>query len=409
MRHPADISGESRRLDALAPKLMGMAGGVGLLGLIISVALAFMTEDGVRRAYHAYMVNFCYFLSISLGGLFFTLIQHLSRAGWSVVVRRLSEAVGANTLVMLVLFIPILLGMHHLFPWTSAELLQNDPVLQWKQPYLNAPFFLIRCAVYFGVWCGLSYFLLKRSLDQDASRDPKITLSMERMSAPGLIAFAITLTFASFDFLMSRDYHWFSTIFGVYFFAGSFLSFMAILPVILLFLKSNGRLRHAVSAEHYHDIGKLLFAMNVFWAYIAFSQFMLIWYANLPEETGWYHRRITGDWLNLSYALLFGHFIIPFLGLIGRVSKRRLRLLTPWAVWVLAMHWLDLYWLAMPEYWLRVEGAPVGTIPFSLLDLSTFLGIGGIWVAVLALWLRDHSLIPEGDPRLAESLAFENA
>lgn len=411
MKH--DPSLDNRRLGDLAPWLFRYASGIGVAALVLSLLGAVMVDEGIKRFYHAYLVNFCFFLSLSLGALFFVLVQHLSRAGWSVVVRRVAEGVAANTLILVILFVPILLGMAHLYPWTRADLVAHDKLLQWKQPYLNIPFFILRCLFYFAVWGGWSYFLLRRSQEQDATDDPEVnarlSLRMERWSAPGMLLFALTVTFAAFDLLMSRDPHWFSTIYGVYFFAGSILGFIALLPVVFFLIQKSGRLENCVTAEHYHDIGKFMFAFTVFWAYIAFSQFLLIWYAHLPEETGWYHRRMTGQWTGMSLLLLFGHFIIPFMGLISRYPKRRIHLLMPWGIWILTMHWFDLYWLAMPEYGWGVEGAPEGLVGFSFLDLTVFIGLGGIFVAGLVQWLRDSSLVPERDPRIGESLFFENA
>lgn len=404
-----DRTSENRRLGDLGPWLLKSAIAVGALGLVLSALMAFMVEEGIRRAYHAYLVNYCYFLTLSLGGLFFVMIQHLSRAGWSVVVRRVSEAVATNVVFLLILFVPILLGAKHLFPWLQPDLVAHDHLIQLKQAYLNLPFFLARCALYFAIWGGLAYTLFKKSLDQDQSGDPKISLSMEKISAPGVILFALTVTFAAFDLLMSRDPHWFSTIYGVYFFGGSYLGFVSFLALTLIVLRATGRLRSSVTIEHFHDLGKLMLGFTVFWAYIGFSQFMLIWYANLPEETMWYQRRMTGQWGTFSLVLLFGHFIIPFLLLLSRVPKRNPKVLWVYAVWILFFHWLDLYWLAMPEYGWKPEMEPTGLVPFSLLDLTTFIGLGGIYVGGLAFWLRDHSLVPEKDPRLAESVSFENA
>lgn len=404
-----DPTNELRRMDESAPRLFRNACLLGVVALGASFLIGVSVEGGVKRFYHSYLVSFCYFLSLSLGALVFVMIQHLSRAGWSVVLRRISEAVAANTMFLVVLFVPILFGMQHLYPWTRPDLVATDSLLQWKQPYLNVPFFILRCLVYFGVWCGWAYFLLRSSQEQDNSHAVDLTLRMERWSAPGILLFALTVTFASFDLLMSRDPHWFSTIYGVYYFSGSFLGFISLLPVVLFLLRMNGYLKKSVTPEHFHDLGKLMFGFTVFWAYIAFSQFMLIWYAHLPEETGWYSRRLEGQWGWLSLLLLIGHFIVPFLGLLSRYQKRRLRFLAPWGVYILVMHWFDLFWLIMPEYYWGAEGVDTGVIPFHILDLTTLLGIGGFFTAGTIQWLRGYSLIPEGDPRLKESLTFENA
>jgi hypothetical protein len=224
---------------------------------------------------------------------------------------------------------------------------------------------------------------------------------MQKVAAPSMFLFAITTTFSAFDLLMSLEPSWYSTIFGVYFFSGSVLGFLALLPITSLLLQRSGRLVGVISTEHYHDMGKLLFAFVVFWTYIAFSQYMLYWYANIPEETVWFLKRQTGEWTTFSWFLLLGHFLVPFLALISRTPKRRPWVLSLGAGWLLLMHWADLYYLAMPR--LSAE-----TIPFHALDLTTFLAVGGFWVGVFAMRMRQHSLIPERDPRLPESLAFEN-
>jgi hypothetical protein len=346
-------------------------------------------------------VSFCYFLSLCLGALWFVLIQHLTRAGWSVVVRRIAEIVSSQVLVMAVLAVPIVLGIRELYEWADPAVVSAHPLLQRKVPYLNLTFFYVRLGIAFAAWILLSRWFLARSVEQDRSGDDGLTTRMQKVSAPAMYVFAITLTFASFDLLMSLEAEWFSTIFGVYFFAGSVLGFFALLPLATYLMQRAGRLVHAVTAEHYHDMGKLVFAFTVFWTYIAFSQYMLIWYANLPEETGWYLKRQTGAWAPYSWFLLLGHFIVQFLALISRIPKRRPLALAFGAAWVLFMHYVDLYYIVMPH-------TSEGRVPASLVDLACFVGIGGIFVATMALRMRSVSLVPEKDPRLSESLAFEN-
>ncbi len=396
-----DISTEPRRLEQLAPRLAVVAAVAALVGLGGAAAVVQGSDGGLDHLLATYLVSFTYFLSLSLGALFFVLIQHVTRAGWSVVVRRIAEALAANVVVVALLAIPVVAGMHHLYHWSHAEAVAGDAILAGKAPFLNPTFFTIRVVVYFLIWIGLSWFLFRTSTRQDGSRDPLLTLRMERLSAPGLILFALSVNFAAFDLLMSLDPHWFSTIFGVYYFASSVVCFYAFMPLILVFLQRSGRLGRAVTIEHYHDLGKMLFAFTVFWAYIAFSQYMLIWYGNMPEETGWFLKRQTGDWVWVSLALLFGHFVIPFFALVSRYPKRRPALLAVAGVWMAVMHWVDLYWLAMPE----LSAGP----SFGLVDVLAFVGVGGVFTLGVVLRLRRHPLVPEGDPRLAESLAFENA
>jgi len=396
-----DISTEARRLESLAPKLLIVSLVAAVVGLGGSAAMTLQTEGGVDRFLGSYLISFAYFLSLSLGALFFVLLQHVTRAGWSVTVRRIAEGLAANVVVLALLVVPIVYGMGHLYHWSHPGVADHDAILAGKVGFLNPTFFTIRIVLYFTIWIALSWFMFRTSTKQDESRDPQATLRMERFGAPGMILFALSANFAAFDLLMSLDPHWFSTIFGVYYFASSVVIFFAMMAMILVALQSSGRLTRVVTIEHYHDIGKFLFAFVVFWAYIAFSQYMLIWYGNLPEETGWFLKRQTEAWVPVSLALLFGHFVLPFFALISRHVKRRPRLLAVGALWMAAMHYLDLYWLAMPE----LSTDPV----FGLVDILIFLGIGGVFVAGFTLRMRRHSLIPDGDPRLNESIAFENA
>ena len=376
---------------------------VGVLGLAAWLFFALTSADGSTRAWFSYLHSFCYFLSLSLGALFFVAIQHVVRATWSVVVRRIAEIIAAILPLLFILALPILIfGTSALYEWTKEAAVSADALLTHKKVYLNLPFFWVRIVVYFTIWSILSLYFLKRSTDQDKSGDPQLTVRMMTTSAPAIAILALTLSFASIDLIMSLDAHWFSTIFGVYFFAGSFVGFLALLAVLVIILQNMGHLRKAITAEHYHDMGKLIFAFTMFWCYIAFCQYMLIWYSNIPEETGWYMRRQTGNWMYFSVALLFGHFFIPFAGLMQRWVKRTRVLLAFWAVWILAMHWFDQFYLIMPQF-------SHETVPFNpALDISALLGVGGIYIAGAAYLARGRSLIPLKDPRLADSLRFEN-
>jgi hypothetical protein len=397
-----DISGEPRRIDAVKGLWLTSSAVAAVVGIVGSLALASSMDGGMEYLLETYLVSYALLLGISLGGLFFVMLQHVTRAGWSVVVRRIAETVACNVGPMAVLVIPIVWGMHHLYHWSHADTVAHDPLLAAKSSFLNPTFFIVRLVIYFSVWMGLSAFFRYTSVAQDSTGDPALTRRMEKVAAPGLVLFALTLNFAAFDLLMSLDPHWYSTIYGVYYFAACVVSFLAVMPEVLVALQSRGVLPNAVTVEHYHDLGKLLFAFVVFWAYIAFSQYMLIWYGNIPEETQWYLKRQTGDWAWVSLALLFGHFVIPFLILISRVVKRRPVLLAATGAYLIVMCWLDMYWLVIPEF------SP-GVARFGVLDLLCWLGVTGVYSFVLFLNLRRSSLVPEKDPRLAESLAFENA
>jgi len=397
-----DITTENRHLNGVMRPALIICAVMAVIGFGGSLFLANTTEHGVEHLLETYLVSFAFFLAISLGGLFFVLLQHCTRAGWSVVVRRIAEVVAANVWVMAALAVPVVYGMHHLYHWADVGAAAHDPLLAAKVGFLNPSFFIARLVIYFLVWGVMASFLLRTSVAQDASGNPQLTLRMERVSAPGMILFALTINFAAFDILMSLDPHWFSTIFGVYYFSVSIVAFLAVMPKILYALQMRGVLPNAITVEHYHDFGKLLFGFNVFWAYIAFSQYMLIWYANLPEETEWFLKRQTGEWATVSLILIFGHFVLPFVLLVSRMIKRRPLLLAITGGYVAAMCWIDVYWLVIPEF------SP-GVARFGLLDVLCFLGMNGIYSAALLLRLRRHSVIAEKDPRLEESLAFENA
>ncbi len=377
----------------------------GLVGVVF-LAVSFAVGSGQpEQFFFSWLTAFMFFLSVALGGLFFVLTHYVTRASWSVVPRRLAENIMGTLPLFALLFIPIVVGMHHLFHWTHADAVAHDPLLQAKAPYLNSSFFLIRAAICFVCWTGLALWFRSRSVRQDSSehaQNVRTTLRMIQVSAPALFVFAFTVTAASVDWIMSLDAHWYSTMFGVYYFAGSLVGIFAFMCLLAVAMRHAGLLGGALTLEHLHDLGKLLFAFTVFWAYIAFSQYFLIWYANIPEETIFYAHRAQGSWLTLSKMLMWGHFGIPFLFLMSRHIKRRPATLVLGSVWMLLMHYLDLYWLIMPNR--HTEG-----VHFGLLDLSTLLGIGGLFLAVIGWQLRRRALIPVRDPRLAESLAFENA
>ena len=401
MHRDVDLDRDNLRLGTLAWPLIGGAAVVGALGLAVSALLGFLHEDGWSRFFHSYLVAFVFYLSLSLGALFFIGIWHVTHSGWSVVVRRVAEAIALNVVLLAALAIPIVFGLTHLYPWTDSEVIAHSPLVEGKIGFLDPTFFVIRLAIYFAVWTGLaaSYYLL--SVRQDTSGDVGLTHRLQWLGGPGTVLFALTVAAAGFDLLMSLEPEWFSTMFGVYYFAGCMVGFFALLPLSVFGLQASGRMVVAVTAEHYHDMGKLGFGFVVFWAYIAFSQFMLYWYANLPEETGWYMMRTRDGWLLPSAFLIVGHFALPFFGMMSRWVKRNRILLAMAACWLLFVHWVDLYWVVMPS---------VNTlrVPLHLMDLTCMVGMGGLYVAGLGIWLRSCSLVPLRDPRLEESLMFEN-
>jgi hypothetical protein len=374
----------------------------GVVGLGVSFVLGRASEEATQQLLRSYLVAYMYFLGLGMGGLFFVMVTHLTRAGWSVALRRLAEAVSFAIVPMAVLLVPILLGIHDLYEWSHESEVAGDALLEHKAPYLNTTFFVWRLIGYFAVWVVLTVYFVRRSLQQDRTGDARLTLEMEKVSAPGMILYALTLTFAVFDLLMSLYPHWYSTIFGLYYWSGAVVGFFALLAMLLFALQRVGLLRGVVSGEHYHDVGKLIFAFVVFWAYMAVSQYLLIWYGNIPEETVWYLRRQTGQWTWVSVLLIVGHFFVPFLALMSRHPKRRPVTLVIAAAWVLIVHWWDVYWLVMPEW------SPE-TLPLGLYDVTCFVGVGGVFLAAVLFRLTRSPLIPVKDPRLHESLQWEQA
>ena len=417
--HSETIQVDTAKLVAPAfetPKKIAL--GAAVIGAVGALILALIMDGGMQKLQFAWLYGCIYFLTLGFGALFFVLLQHVTRAGWSVVVRRLAENVMSTVPVVGLLLAPLvimtLMGNNDLFMWANLEKLAEHPndevrgtlaLHEHKAPYLNATFFLVRFVIYIAVWMFLVRFLRRGSLAQDVDGDPMHTVRMQRLSAPGMFLFALSMTFASMDFVMALDAPWFSTIFGVYIFAGSFVAFMSLLGLIAQRAESKGYLDGLVNKEHYHDIGKLMFAFVFFWSYIAFSQYVLIWYADIPEETLWYKHRFTGGYRNLSWVLLFGHVFIPFLGLLSRHVKRNRAGLRFWAIWLLAIHAVDLYWLIMPNL-LTHTGSH--HMHFPILEILCWVSVGGVFAYTALNSAASKSLMPLKDPRLPESLAFQN-
>lgn len=395
-------------------RLLPLSTIVGLAGLGGALAVSFFSSssDPFGRFSYAYLTNFCFFASITLGALFFVLIQHVTKSGWSVTVRRIAEMLAACILPLGVLFLPIalpvLLSYDGLYKWNSSAWGDANYVHEGKSPYLNNVFFFGRAIVYFTIWIALALYMYRRSLRQDKSGDYRLSSRMQALSGPALILFAATVVFASFDWEMSLSPMWYSTMFPVYFFAGAVLSGLATITLVALLLQRSGRVTDEIRVEHYHDLAKLTFAFIFFWGYIAFGQFMLIWYANIPEETFWFEIRFSPGWKAWSILLLVGHFFIAFAGMMARSVRRSKRYLLGASIFLLAMHWVDHVWVVMPAF-LASDEAISSPFVLGLVEVLALIGMTGLYTASFCVVAGDRALVPLADPRLAEALNYENA
>ena len=405
-----DYSDDNIRLGAAGQSIFTTAAAIGAVGLAAAAGLGSAAGDGFRRFSLSYVTAFTWVLALGLGALFWVILQNLVNSHWSIVLRRVGEIVAAQAPLLAVLALPIVVpiftGNSSIYIWSNHEAMAANHALHKKAAYLNSSFFLVRFIVYFGFWTLVSRYYLKSSIAQDTSRDPKtIMAKMRAVAGPAMIVWALTMTFCAIDLLMSLDPMWFSTIFGVYYLASCVQGNNAFMALVAMFLQKQGVLKKSVTVEHFHDLGKMVFAFTIFWAYVGFSQFMLIWYANIPEETGWYKERFVGGWSSgwglLSAVLLFGHFVIPFFGLLSRHIKRKKPTLAFWAIWQLVMIYLDMYWLVMPNT--KAESPP-----FAPIDLCCAVGVLGVFVAGIAFRAKSLNLMPTNDPRLEKSLAFTN-
>lgn len=383
-------------------KLLGMI----VVG-IISFAAAFVAmghtasrhEGGHSNpAWSALLVATFFVLATSVMGLFFTAISHITGSKWSITVRRVIETYSKFIPVGTILLGIVFLGLHDLYEWSHPEVVAKDHLIHHKSAWLNSGFFVSRLIGFGLIWSLFGYLFYKNSTSQDQDRNVSYTKSNVKLSAAFLIIFALSFSVTSFDLLMSLTPHWFSTMFGIYAFAGSYQAAFATFIVVIAVLKKAGYLGELVNENHIHDLGKFLLSFTVFWAYIGFSQFMLIWYANIPEETFWYEQRLVGGWAPLTIAMPILKFVLPFVLLLNRPSKRDLGYLTKVAVWVIFIQILELYWIVFPSNFETFN--PIGLV----VTLGVSIGAMGLFGFVLFKSLESNKLVPLGDPRFDECL-----
>ena len=370
-----------------------------LLGIIGCIA-GYVSNPA--RLFQSYMVAFAYTTLIGLGAFFFVMVQFLTGSAWSVTMRRIMENVMITLPVGLILFIPVAIGLDQIYPWTNSAIVGADAVLKSKSSFLTPNFFITRTVIYFFLWSLWAGSIYHQSTKQDTARSIKQMHIASRWSAPGLFLAVAIGTLASYDWLMSLEPKWYSTIFGLVMLSGGGLSFFSVVTLVCLAFRRAGILKNSITKEHYHDLGKWLLCMTAFYTYVAFAQYFLIWYSNIPEETVWYRHRMVGAWLPISLAMPFLRFLIPFPILLCRPAKRSLKVIGLMAAYSLIVEYIDLYWIVMPTYY------KTGPQPHWL-DLATIVTTVSICGLVFWSRFRKHKMVPVGDLRFEQSLHFENA
>ncbi len=376
-----------------------VAGIVGAIACVIG-GMVYPAEQFLR----SYLLAYMFWLGMTLGCLAILMLTHITSAEWGYAVRRIFEAGALNVLPMAAFFLPIAAGVPRLYIWARPEVLASDATVQHQHPYLSVPGFLFRALLYFVVWGLLAVTLARWSRRQDSPPDREYRIRYQNFSAVGLILYVFTITFASIDWMMSLTPHWRSTIYGFYVAAGQGLSGFALCIIVVAALMRYRPLNDVISVEHVHDLAKLMFAFVILWAYMAFSQGLIYWVANLPEEIKWYLDRTEGGWWIVGLALLVLHFLVPFFVLLSQEFKRNARRIAVVAGWMLVMRWVDLYWLIIPSF-----PDTQGHFSFSWLSIATTLALGGFWVQLFLLNLRRAPLVPLHDPMLYEVLGGEHA
>jgi hypothetical protein len=360
------------------------------IGVVGAIACVIGAVTDPNQFFHSYLMAFMFWLGIALGSLAIAMMQYLTGGVWAFVMRRPLEAASRALPVMLILFVPILVGIHSLYPWSLPEA-RTDAALQAKALYLNVPFFIVRAAIYFAVWLFLAWRINRWSADNDRTGDPIYLRRLGRISGPGLVLYAFTITFASIDWLMSLEPHWYSTIFGMIIMAGQGLSALAFATLVLVTLSRERPLSDLLRVTTMRDVGNLVLAFVMLWAYTSFSQLLLIWAGNLPEEIPWYVHRLGPGWQWIGLTLAVFHFFVPFVLLLMRRTKRVFSILRAVVVLLLFMRLLDLFWIVAPE-------THQGRFIVSWQDLAATVAIGGLFVAVFAWQLGKRTLLPLHDP-----------
>ena len=381
-----------RQTEAMAPSLDSSrrrALVVAVIGVALTVAAYFVHHE---QFFKSYLLAYIYWISLSLGSLVILMMHHLAGGRWGFAIRRLLEA-GTRTLpLMFILGIPILFGMHELYEWTHEEVVAADPILQQKQVFLNTTFFTIRAVLYFVIWGVLAFLLNHWSAEQDGTTETHPTHRMQMLSGPGVVLFVIVTTLAAIDWIMSLEPHWFSTIYAAIYIIGQMLFTWAFMILVAVSLSKSEPLNALLTNARLRDLGTLMLGFVMLWAYTSFSQLLIIWAGNLPEEITWYFKRLQGGWETVGYALIFIHFGVPFVLLVSSRIKARIPVLVAISCCIIFMRFVDLFWITAPAL-----GKPELTV--SWMDICIPVAIGGLWVYVFFGQLKKRSLVPLNDPR----------
>jgi len=371
---------------------------VGILIGLVTTGFAFYCDP--TRSWVNVLLNNTYFAMLSASALFYMCIQGISHASWMAPYRRVTESMTRYLPVGLVVMIAMYFGLHSIYEWTHADIVANDKIIRGKTPYLNEGFFMVRVVIIFASWILFSTILRNFSKKQDTEYSEDLNNRILKWSAIGTCVFSVTVSMAAFDWLMSIEPHWFSTIFGVYVFAGAFVSTAAFLTLINIFLLNGGYLKGIVTTDHLHDLGKLMFGFSVFWAYIWISQYLLIWYSNIPEETEYYLLRSHHGFKPFFWVTLFTNFFFPFFALMSREAKRNVKRLKLVAVVILLGHWVDLYVMIAP----KVVEHHGGHAKIGLTEIGMFIGFFSLFLFVVLKGLSKVNIIAKADPYLEEGV-----
>ena len=402
-QHPIDAPGLER--------LQSRSLLIGAAGLLAGIIGAFLSRSGTDTAvlglapqfFQAWLIGFLFCLGLSLGSLSMLMLQHLSGGQWGLVSRRVFEAASGTLPIVALFFLPVLLGIPVLFEWSHEEVLATNAIVRQKAPYLNVPFFLVRAVGYFAFWLLCAWLLNRWSAGQDrgtVATTPADSVRFRKVSAPGLLFLVLTVSLASVDWIMSLEPEWYSTIFGLLMATGQALSGLSLAIAVLAIVAGSRTMADTLTPRHFHDLGKLLLAFVMLWAYLAFSQLLIIWSGNLPEEIPWYLKRMEGVWGGVAMLLVLGHFALPFLLLLSRNLKRHGGLLAKVALWVIAMRMVELIWMVVPAF-------ETGGFPIHWMHLAIPVGLAGIWMFAFARNLRSRALLPVNDPYFKEVFAHE--